>query len=143
MEAKHSLPLPRAYTLVSILAYYSTLTIEATFSSETSVDFQQTTQLYILEDRTLHNNNTLFSCLGLFVYLVGPKRRLAFNRLHSYISQKTEHYITTGHWFLAWPILRLCCSETSVDFQQTTQLYIPEDYITTGHWFLAWLILRP
>jgi hypothetical protein len=35
------------------LAYYLTLKMEATCSSETSVDFQLTTQLYIPEDRTL------------------------------------------------------------------------------------------
>jgi hypothetical protein len=40
-------------TLVSSLAYFSTLKIEAIFSSKTSIDFQQTTRRYIPEDRTL------------------------------------------------------------------------------------------
>jgi hypothetical protein len=35
---------------------YSTLNMEAKYSSETSVDFQRTTCLYIPEDRTLHNH---------------------------------------------------------------------------------------
>lgn len=35
--------------------YSSTLRIEKTCSSETPVDFQQTTQLYIPEDSTLYN----------------------------------------------------------------------------------------
>jgi hypothetical protein len=45
-----------ASTLVSCLAYSSTLKIEATCSSETSVHFQWTTWHYISEHRTLHNN---------------------------------------------------------------------------------------
>jgi hypothetical protein len=42
--------------LVSCLAYSSTLKMEATCSSETSVDFQQATLHYIPEDRTLHTH---------------------------------------------------------------------------------------
>jgi hypothetical protein len=57
-------PLPRlqiqgtnyiCFSLVSCLAYSSTLMMEAACSSETSVDFQWTTQCYIPEDRA-HNN---------------------------------------------------------------------------------------
>jgi hypothetical protein len=40
--------------LVSCLAYSSTLKMEATCSSEMSVDFQQTVWRYIPDDRTLH-----------------------------------------------------------------------------------------
>jgi hypothetical protein len=39
----------------SCLAYFSGLKMEVEYSSETSVDFQQTTRRYIPEDRTLHN----------------------------------------------------------------------------------------
>jgi hypothetical protein len=42
--------------LVSYLASYSTLKMDATCSSERSVDFQGATQCYIPEDRTLHNH---------------------------------------------------------------------------------------
>jgi hypothetical protein len=35
---------------------FSTLKMEAIFSSETSVDFQRTTRRYIPEDGTLHNH---------------------------------------------------------------------------------------
>jgi hypothetical protein len=45
--------LPPAFTLVSCSAYSSTLKMEVICSSETSVDFQQTTRHYIPEDRTL------------------------------------------------------------------------------------------
>jgi hypothetical protein len=44
--------------LVSCLAYSSTLKIEATGSSEISVDFQRTTQSYIPQDRN-HSNSYL------------------------------------------------------------------------------------
>jgi hypothetical protein len=48
-----ALCLPRALTLVSCTAYSSTLTMEATCSSETSVVFKPTTRRYIPEDRAL------------------------------------------------------------------------------------------
>jgi hypothetical protein len=44
------------FTLDSCLGYSSTLTMEATFFSETSVDVQRTTCHYIPEDKTLHNH---------------------------------------------------------------------------------------
>jgi hypothetical protein len=49
---------PRAadnHPMVYPLAYSSTLKMEVTCSSETSVDFQRTTRRYIPEERTLHN----------------------------------------------------------------------------------------
>jgi hypothetical protein len=49
-------PLSITYVvLVCCLAYFSTLEMEVTWSSEMSVDFQQTMQCYIPEDRNLHN----------------------------------------------------------------------------------------
>jgi hypothetical protein len=42
--------------LISCLAYSSTMKMEATCLSETSLDFQRTTRSYIPEDRTLHNH---------------------------------------------------------------------------------------
>jgi hypothetical protein len=45
-----------AFTLVSCLAYSSTLKMEAT-SSKTLVGFQQTTRYYISENRNLHNHH--------------------------------------------------------------------------------------
>jgi hypothetical protein len=44
------------FMYVSSLVYYSTLKMEATRSSKTSVDFQQTTRRYIPEDRILYNH---------------------------------------------------------------------------------------
>jgi hypothetical protein len=41
---------------VASSAYSSTLKMEATYSSETLVDFQRTTQCHIPEDITLHNH---------------------------------------------------------------------------------------
>jgi hypothetical protein len=48
--------LPPTFTLVSCLSYSSTLKMETTCSSETSVDFQRTTLSYVTEDRTLHKH---------------------------------------------------------------------------------------
>jgi hypothetical protein len=50
---------PPAFTLVSCTAYFSTLTMEARCSSETSVDFQQTARRYIPEDGTLLDDRGL------------------------------------------------------------------------------------
>jgi hypothetical protein len=65
------------FMLVSYLAYSYTLTlkIEATCSSETSVDFQRTTRCYILGDRTLHNN----CCKNVKFYVLG---RIYRDRTH-------------------------------------------------------------
>jgi hypothetical protein len=48
--------LPPAFTLVSCSTYSSILKMEAIFSSETSVGYEQTTQRYIPEDSTLYNH---------------------------------------------------------------------------------------
>jgi hypothetical protein len=48
------LSLSPAFTVVSRLAYSLTLKMDATCSSETSVDFQRTTRRYIPKHRTLH-----------------------------------------------------------------------------------------
>jgi hypothetical protein len=45
--------LASCYALVSCLAYSSTLKMEATCSSETSVEFQRTIRRYTPEDRTI------------------------------------------------------------------------------------------
>jgi hypothetical protein len=54
LPAGRLLDFPHAFTLVSCSAY-STLKIETICSSETSIDFQQTTRRYFPEDSTLHN----------------------------------------------------------------------------------------
>jgi hypothetical protein len=50
--------LPPAFTLVSCLAYFSTLKIETICSFETSVGSQWTTWRYIPEDGTFHNHRS-------------------------------------------------------------------------------------
>jgi hypothetical protein len=65
-----------AFTLVSCSAYYSTLNMEAICSSETSVDFQRTTQRYIPEDNILNSQFVyayhLCSFLSHFTAIFGP-----------------------------------------------------------------------
>jgi hypothetical protein len=51
--SKAELCLPPAFTLVSGLAYFSTLKMKAICSLKTSVDSQRTTHSYIPEDGTL------------------------------------------------------------------------------------------
>jgi hypothetical protein len=53
--------LPPPFTLVSCVAYSSTLKMKATCFPETSVDFQRTTRRYIPEDRTLCTEEFLVS----------------------------------------------------------------------------------
>jgi hypothetical protein len=67
---KAELCLPPAFTLVSCSAYSSTLIMEATHSSETSVDTEQTTQRYIPEDSTLH----LYVCLAMTAQVYSNNR---------------------------------------------------------------------
>jgi hypothetical protein len=54
--------MPPAFTLVSCLAYYSTLKMDVICSSEKSVDFQWTTWQYIPEDST---HEEMFSFLNI------------------------------------------------------------------------------
>jgi hypothetical protein len=59
-----------------MLAYSSTLKMEAGCSSDTLIDFQRTTRRYILEERTLHttavriSNPTSGSCIWFVNYAV-------------------------------------------------------------------------
>jgi hypothetical protein len=52
LSAKGFALLAACFMLVSFLAYYLILKMAATFSSETSFDFQRTTRHYIPEDKT-------------------------------------------------------------------------------------------
>jgi hypothetical protein len=56
------------FMLASYLSYSSTLKMEATSSSETSVEFQGTTRRYIPEDRKLHSHG----CENLNSYIPQP-----------------------------------------------------------------------
>jgi hypothetical protein len=53
-EPEPELCMPSASMLVSCLAYFTTLRVEAICSSETSVEFLMTTLRYIPEDSTLY-----------------------------------------------------------------------------------------
>jgi hypothetical protein len=56
---QHDALLATFFTLIFCLAYSSALKMEATHSSEISIDFQQCTQHYVPEDRILQ----IFNCL--------------------------------------------------------------------------------
>jgi hypothetical protein len=75
--------LDTCFMLVSWLAYFSTLKIEATCSSETSVEFQRTTRRYIPENRTtlesIQISHTLSPC-SLVITEVEQKGRSPVTR---------------------------------------------------------------
>jgi hypothetical protein len=54
-EYDSKVPLPNCFMLLSCLAYYLALNMEATYSSETSVNFQWTTRRSLLKDGNLHS----------------------------------------------------------------------------------------
>jgi hypothetical protein len=60
---------------VSCLAYSSTLKMKATWSSETSVDFQRTTRRYIPEDRTLQEVHLLPVCMYVLLLHISQNTR--------------------------------------------------------------------
>jgi hypothetical protein len=75
------------FVLVSCLACFSTLQMEAKFSSETSVDFQPTTRHCILEDGTIFFNTILS------FRWVGSAYRWLRCELHIW-SDRLLHYMT-------------------------------------------------
>jgi hypothetical protein len=76
--SKNKLRFPPAFTLVSCLAYSSTLEIEVICFCETSVDFQRTTRPYFPEDIVLHNH--------------------CCENLNSYIEQMSSHRRLECKW---------------------------------------------
>jgi hypothetical protein len=63
--------LAACFTLVSCLSYYSTMKVEATYSSEMSVNFERTTRRYIPEDKA---NFKMFHVLHLRTTLPNRKQ---------------------------------------------------------------------
>jgi hypothetical protein len=63
LETKQGTSLLPAFTLVSCLAYSSILKMDATCSSEASVEFQRTTRRYIPEDGIRFDFGSIFPLL--------------------------------------------------------------------------------
>jgi hypothetical protein len=90
------------FTLVSLLAYFSTLKMEATCYSETSVEFQPTTKkLYprrqnsslclktlIIRRKGVHITNTIFT------------KHILLSSLHSRMWHLCEHHCVITQWLL-------------------------------------------
>jgi hypothetical protein len=64
-KSEWKLCLPPVFTLFSCSAYSSTAQIEAICSSETSADFQRTTQRYISGDTAVHKNRRVLIARNL------------------------------------------------------------------------------
>jgi hypothetical protein len=78
--------------LVSSLSYHRTLKIEAIYSSETSIDFQQTTWRHIQEDRTLHNHRCdNLKSLDLVIIRCFLSRRQGLSFVRVFIFVKYVH----------------------------------------------------
>jgi hypothetical protein len=80
------------------LAYSSTLKMEATCSSETSLKFQRTSRLYwyIPEHRTVQTNSVSRVHLAWLVYPFAPKRESTFSVSSGNIYQTTLRQIAEG-----------------------------------------------
>jgi hypothetical protein len=65
------------FMLVSYLAYSSILKMEATYSFETSVAFQQTTWHYIPKDTTLYSQQLFLTRRGLLYHMLERKHWVA------------------------------------------------------------------
>jgi hypothetical protein len=91
------------FTLVSSLAYSSTLKMEATCSSELSVDFQRTTRHYIPEDGILHKFITISvktsNPTTLFSPVLGVDPRYSRGRVASAIFPKKTAIVLQSFTF--------------------------------------------
>jgi hypothetical protein len=86
--------LATCFTLVSCLTYSLTLKIEATCSSETMIDFQQTTWCYTLEDRTLQVGPDGFPLINVLIVHV---------QFASPLSPYKPLSVVSSHWqYLKW-----------------------------------------
>jgi hypothetical protein len=134
--------LATCFTVVSCLAY-STLKMEATRSSETSVDFQRTTRHYIPEERTLYNHGVTclfsfwnqsklypYSCIeSTYCYIAVTQGLIAYSyievtrKFHAYSHVKLSLWCTLVLIFKSlWIILLFCNVEMITDF------FIPRCY---------------
>jgi hypothetical protein len=106
------------FMLVSCLAYSSTLEMEATCSYEMLIDFQLTTQCYVLED------TTIFSLYRLFLYLVALIKCTGFIVLNErmiviYVLGKMqkEDIMTSfkvQFWYFLTSWVTLSCAESTL-----------------------------
>lgn len=81
----------RGFSLLSCLAYHSSLKMEVTSSSRTLVDFLQSTWHFIPEDRYLHN----YSCENLISYTVSSQITAHFRNAQFYyepVSRESGHH---------------------------------------------------
>jgi hypothetical protein len=121
--------------LISCLAYSLTVKMEATCSSETSVDFQRTTSRYIPDYKVLHNHR----CENLKAYTGSY-----YDSKHSVLWTISCTYFRK----MPFPILPRSCNQTLwvLVFQSTKRNYISrerEDEKSLLLWFglllLQWL----
>lgn len=84
--------LPPSIMLVSCLAYFSTLNMDVICSSETSIDFQETTW-HIPEDRTLHCNTFT---TGVKLHGDTCPRYVPYHPGHAVLETTVHHIVWTS-----------------------------------------------
>jgi hypothetical protein len=109
--------------LVSCLAYLSTLKIEATYSSVTSIDFKRTTRLYVSEAITLHNhrceNLGSYACVKVIFFQYEPK-------LYSFRNFNDSEYRTRGQTWRSVHFLQRMCNKE----QQRRHPYMSDHWLS-------------
>jgi hypothetical protein len=101
----HTLSVIPALCWFPSLAYFSTLKMEATCSSETSVNFQHISRRYISEDRTLHNH----WCGNLNFYLGTIHISVRRHSIHISASRSSSQLcLSVCHSMICYPGLSFC-----------------------------------
>jgi hypothetical protein len=113
---------------VSCLAYYSNVNMEATYSSETSVDFQRTSRFYIPRDMTCFN---IVGC-NKILRIIHVRNKLCMFICSSFylpLSDRklNKHFI----WLLSWYFT--CCRRVT-ELKLDTMFLRPRQFTIERHW---------
>jgi hypothetical protein len=94
------------FALVFCLTYSSNLKLEATCSSESSVDFQRTARHYIPEDRPLHNH--CCESLKSYIFQINLlKLRITPKETKKYDVSFSRYFFFSGATAPIWPLAYL------------------------------------
>jgi hypothetical protein len=139
--------LTSCFMLVSCLSFSSILKMEATCSSETSVDFQRNTRRCISENRTLHNycrENLRFYVLSLCIIITFLVRFRVIYVVCWFIFSGTNSNLWTARVCLCYSILsgskQFGCSKTPFTLTHTA-LRAETMHVQELNYGLGWFCL--